>query len=1007
MAISLPFMVASVIGISIGHQELYVREGTITSFLCPPIKIETISGAAAAEGFELSKQIVQEGSVLVKNDAQTLPFDKSNKNLAVFGHGAVDWIIGGSGSGQVIKEKGIDNILFLDALDHYGVSYYSPLIQAYRDWYSPLGNVDSLNQFYEDYYRLYEPRLSDASVYSNSLKSEVEGFSDTAVVVISRRAGETEDPPRHQNKVKPDAVDSSRDYLQISTEEEELLTYVGSKFEHVCVIINSTNTMELGFLDTIPGLDACLIVGATGTRGAEEIPYLLYGDHCPSGRTVDTYPYDFAYNVNYGYSGLENIHHFTGANHLYPSPSSPSKPKKDRNAGVPTTQSPSYVDYAEGIYVGYKWFETADAEGYWDKAPYQGYDKVVQFPFGYGLSYTSFDWEVTEVSPALGSHITNMDEISIKVMVKNTGEVAGKDVIEAYVTPPYVENGIEKSTVNLVAIAKTPLIKPGEESEVELKIPVKDFESYDCYDKNGNGHAGYELEQGDYEVTLRQDAHRVKKVKMNGKDETDARLSYSVASTIIIDNDEVTGNKVENRFTGANTEGGISIDGSDSGANIPYISRASFPALSSFVAPSDRPLGGNLEAWNIYSPSQAQEWDNKAGKDFLGRDIPSSGPTWGANTGAYPLFASGGKITELGYELGMDYANPTWDKVLDSVPMNQAVALMNSGAFGSAVLDAVKKPVSVDHDGPSQICSFNAGDDPGTGFPCASVLTQTFSPILAYQFGINYGKEMSAKGQDGAYAFGCNIHRSPFQGRNYEYMSEDGSLTAIILSNVIRGLKNTGKYSFLKHLVVAESEYERESMYTFLTEQALREIYLKPFQKVIQDAGCVGIMSSYNRIGGIWTGGSEHLIEGIVRYEWGFHGAIVTDYADNPQFMNGAQSGRAGGNLGLETSFNKVSGFANPDTSSSPRLQWRVREATKQTLFMILSCRYQNRVYNQSSDAGGQVVSYSSLASWEWWKPALTSVEVMLGVGIAIGLYFIFKPWKGKDPFKKNGGDEQ
>ena len=992
-----PLMLAFAIGLGIGNKFLYSIEGTITGFLCPPVKIEQLSDNNAAEGFDLAKQVVQEGAVLVKNDDNTLPLNSSNKKINVFGHGSVDWIIGGSGSGQVIKESGIDNILFFDALDHYGVEYNTELKDMYTRFYAPIGTADSLHQFYQAYYKLYEPSISDTSYYTSSLLNNAKNFSDTALVVISRRAGETNDPPREQYKAKPVSTDSSRHYLEISTEEEGMLRYVGENYNHVVVIINSTNAMELDFLKTIPGLDACLIVGATGTRGAEQIPYILYGDNAyPSGRTVDTYPYSFKYNVNYGYTGLENIHHYANGSNLYPHGVS-------RNAGVEYTDSPSYVDYAEGIYVGYKWFETADAEGYWDNAPYNGYDNVVQFPFGYGLSYTTFSWEVTEISPAIGSSITNETEISIKVNVKNTGEFfKGKDVVEAYITAPYTPGGIEKSYVSLVGVQKTIELAPGEESVVELKINAKEFESYDCYDANNNGFKGYELEEGTYQLKLMSNAHTIKKVKMNGSSDVDAIINYEVDDDILVRNDEVTGNDVKNRFTGEDAEGGVSIDGSDSNSNINYIHRNKFNEinLDTFVAPSDRDITPNVSKWNIYDKSEADEWDNRT-TDIFGNPIPNVAPSWNVDSGnpKYKLY-NNGIPTELGLKLGKDYDDPDWESVLDSITFSEAVSVLNSGSFGSSAMSSIGKPKTYDYDGPSQVRSFNAGSDPGTGFPCASVVAQTFSTDLAYKFGLNYGKEMSAKGVDGAYAFGCNIHRSPFQGRNYEYLSEDGMLSGLLLSSEVRGLYNTGKYSFLKHLVVAECEHEREAMYTWLTEQSLREIYLKPFQIATQTSHLVGIMSSYNRLGGIWTGGSEHLIEGVLRHEWGFKGAIDTDYADHPQFMNGAHSLRAGGNLCMATSISQ-NGHATPTTSSGARIQLRMREAVKQILFMTLTVKYQNQQYNINGDPNEQIISYQSLASWVWWKPALTALDIAVGAGILIGLYLIFVP-KPKKETKPN-----
>lgn len=686
----------------------------------------------------------------------------------------------------------------------------------------------------------------------------------------------------------------------------------------------------------------------------------------------------------------DNIHHYSNGFSLYPNGVS-------RNAGVQYTNSPSYVDYVEGVYLGYKWFETADHVGYWDQSPYQGYDKVVQFPFGHGLTYTEFSWEVESVSPSNNSEITNNSEINIRVKVTNEGDVAGKDVIEAYVTAPYYDGGIEKPYVSLVGVTKTPEIKPHESLSVTLTIQAKDFESYDCYDKNTNGFKGYELEEGVYALKLMEDAHKVKKVTMGGENNVDAIINYNVSSTIKVSHDEVTGSKVENRFTGANAEGGISIDGSDSNANIAFISRTNFPSLSNFKAPNDRAITDNVKAYNKYTTEQANTWDN-ASTDMFGNRVSTTKPTFGSGAGSKKLF-SNGSVTELGLRLGADYDSDEWNAVLDTIPLDQCVSLLNSGSFGSAAVDAVGKAKSDNRDGPAQVRSFNGGGGkPGTGFPCETVLAQTFSPDLAYKYGLNYGKEMNASGVDGAYAFGCNIHRSPFQGRNYEYMSEDGMLTGILLTKMVTGLQNTGKYCFLKHLAIAECEHEREAMYTWLTEQSLREIYLKPFKKVVQEGNCLAMMTSYNRIGGIWTGGSEHLIQGILRYEWGFKGGIVTDYADHREYMNGAQAYRAGSNLGMNTSFNGVSGFSNPSSSSSARLLNRVREATKQILYMEVAARYQNQQYNINGDPDNQIISYSSIASWVWWKPTVIAIQVMVLGGTLLAGYFIFRP----KPIKRN-----
>lgn len=996
-AITIPLMVGLEIGLSIGKGILYDYEDTIDAYLCPPIAIGLIANddEGVDEGLELSKEVVREGSVLVKNDG-VLPLSRSNKNVAVLGHGAVDWVVGGSGSGQVRLENGKDRIMLLKALRDYGINYASNVIDYYQTLpTTPIrygnegGIVYSLQDtFVDDYFWLYEPSVSDYQAILNSAKS----YSDTAIIVLSRRAGETVDPPKHQNKFIQHVTDNSRHYLEISTEEEELLTFAGANFDKTIVLINSTNAMELDFLDTIPGLDACLIVGGTGNRGAAEIPYILYGESNPSGRTVDTYPYDFSFNVNDGYSGWEGIKHYSNGTDLYPH-------GVKRNAGMGYyTDSPSYMDYAENIYVGYKWFETADAEGYWNtfSSPYgSGYEGVVQFPFGYGLSYTTFDWELIGTSIPLNRPIVNTDKISLQVQVTNTGTVKGKDVVEIYVEAPYTPGGIEKSSVSLVGAAKTPYIESGESATVTIDINVKDFESYDCYDANNNDFKGYELEAGTYKVKLMTDSHRVKTMTVLGEKDVEGVLNYTVAEDILVDKDEVTLNTVENRFTGEAAEGGISIDGSDSNANIPFIHRNEFSAinLSTFVAPDDREITSNVRVYNTYTQALANAWDAQT-VDSVGRAVPTTAPNWG---GSPTLLFNKGSANELGLELGNNFNDERWEDVLDGVPFGEALALVNSGSFGSAAMPSVGKPKNSDYDGPSQVRGFNAGDDVGTGFPCATVFAQTFNTDLSYKFGLQYGKEMTAKGVDGAYAFGCNIHRSPFQGRNYEYLSEDGFLTGLMLCGEVRGLYNTGKYSFLKHLVCAESENEREAMYTWLTEQSLREIYLRPFHMVIENEECVGIMSSYNRVGGIWAGGSEHLIDGVLRYEWNFKGGIVTDYADNPIYMNGGQSLRAGSNLGMHTK-TTAGGIASPSMSSSPRLQHRMRHAVKQILYMTLHVQYQNKIYNETSE--DEIISFPSLQSWSWWRPAVTAIEVVLAGGIVFVLYLVLKPDFGKI-FKK------
>ncbi len=965
-------------------------------------------------GQELSEQIIKEGSVLVKNNG-VLPLSLDEvSQVNVFGHAAIDWVYGGSGSGQVLPENNnpAENIDFLKALELYGVSYNPSIISMYRKFAAPFGDIGSINNNYDAFYRLAEPSISDTNYYTSALLTDAKNYSDTVFVVIGRHAGETEDPTRVQYKVNAKtAMDTSRHYLEISTEEEEMLKYVGENFENVIVIVNSTNTMELDFVDTIPGIDACLVVGATGTRAAKAIPSVLYGEVSPSGRFTDTYAYDMASNINFKRTSAAGIGHYTGASDMYPTGAG-------SNAGGTRRDAPAFIDYIEGIYLGYKWYETADVEGIWDsysreildendnKITVNGYESVVQYPFGFGLSYTSFEWTVESLSIPEGSEINRESKISITLSVSNVGDAAGQDVIEIYLTPEYRRGEIEKAHVNLVAFAKTSVINPGEQQTLTVTVDVEDLACYDAYDLNKNGNKGYELDAGSYQLKLMTDSHSVKTVDFTGgASDVDGIITYNVSETINFLVDNVTGNPVTNKFTGEDAIDGVSLDGSDSNQNIGFISRAAFPNPYEIADVANREMADNVKEFNQYTKDQASAWDN-AETDIFGNPVHNEEVLWNQTAGVLEYDGvrytacvgsdgkakvyKDGKITDLGLLLGSDYDHPLWDVVLSQITFSEAVELIHAGNFGNAAIPSVGKPKLTDHDGPSQVRSFNAGAQRGTGFPCSTVLGQTWNKSLAYSFGINYGKEMGVQGiaMDGTYGFGANLHRSAWGGRNYEYFSEDGFLAGTMLAEQVRGLTNTGKYCYLKHLVLYETEHERDSMYTWCTEQALREIYLKPFKKAIQNGGCVGIMSSYNRIGNVWTGGSEALIQGVIRNELGFCGTVVTDYVDSwsREFMSIEDAVRAGGdiNLGQRTSALDT-GF-----NATNRIEHQAKEVCHHVLYMFLSPLHANAEYNESDDVE-QITVGAVIEPWIWWKLALIDLDILVGVGCVYWLYFILR----------------
>ena len=975
----------------------------VTAFLCGYGADSEEMTAARQESAALADQIVGEGIVMVQNENDTLPLSKTeDARVNVFGWSSTQWVYGGSGSGQV-QQPGdeAEPVGILEALESADIEYNTELTDMYRSYLAerPYASTGALNSWNYQFSRLYEPSIDDTRYYSQSLLSNAEAYSDTAIVVIGRVSGESNDQPKVQYKGAFDRTahdngtddkDTTRTYLEISTEEEALLEYVGAHYDKVVVLINALNTFELGFMETIEGLDACLIVGGTGWTGATAIPKVLYGDLSPSGHVVDTYAYALESYASYANSGgYEGENYYTNAtDDLYP------MTVTNGNVGDNTTpyEGVAYVDYVEGIYIGYKWFETADEEGYWDGVSNEygeGYEGVVQYPYGYGLSYTEFSWEVIDISAGSGATLGADDEITITVRVTNEGDVAGQDVVQLYYTPPYIEGEIEKASVNLADFARTQILEPDEYEDLTLSFSVYDMASYDCYDRNENGFAGHELDAGTYLVSLRSDAHTTHDL-LNTPNSvvTDPVIEYEIEAAEY-PTDPVTGNEVSNKFTGEDAIDGISIDGSDSGADIQWLTRGDFEGtFPSELAPA-REMTQNLIDTNLYTEEDANAWVD-----------PTDEPvTFDADNGlSITTTDEEGNtvVSELGLELGADYDDPRWDDLLDQLNKEEGLTLVLNGYAANGAVPSIGKPATVDLDGPAQIGSFGMAMmyGTGTGFPCATVLGQTFNKNLAYDFGLSLGREGVTMGINGWYGPAINLHRSAFGGRNFEYYSEDSYQMGIMCAEAVRGAKNAGMYSYLKHLVLYEQEWNRDGIYTWLTEQTLREIYLRPFQIAIQEGGATGIMSSYNRIGAIWAGGSEALLsnEGVLRGEWGFRGAVLTDYCDHHVYMNGDHQFRAGGDLWMSGVY--FPGWGEPaeldyETESNTFNQ-RLREAVKNNTYMYLNAQYANSIYNAAEDTV-PITGGTKTDVFPWWIPVLVVLDVVVVAGCAVWIFFAFR----------------
>lgn len=909
-----------------------------------------------AKGEETAYDVQAEGTVLVKNNG-VLPLRKTKvSNVNVFGWASTNWLASGSGSAQTV---GINTDL-LAALNESGFAYNTELADMYESFMASNPYKDALHNYAEKTCRLYEPSISDANYYTEEMLANALDFSDTAIVVLGRYSGESIDCPRVQYKITETekgkceetdvVVDDSRTFLDISTEEEALLKYVAENYENVIILMNNTNQMNLSFLEDIDGIDACLVTGTTGINAAAAIPAILSGKVNPSGRLTDTYAYDFATSSTYANSGEEGEGMYTNADGLYPADGVTTNP----NVGdSPLYEGVSYVDYVEGIYVGYKWYETADAEGFWDEVDNQygkGYEGVVQFPFGYGLSYTTFTQEIVETHPTdlkkltdensvpfehyLSSNLEDYGyllkdtEVEITVKVTNTGDVAGKEVVQLYYTAPYTKGGIEKSHVELCGFAKTDLLQPGESQEVTITFPVEDMASYDCYDANANGFAGYELEAGDYVIKVMKNAHELAGENTSVTFHAPINIQYPTSAQ--------TGAEVTNKFTGEEAVDGVSIDGSDSNANITYLTRADFKETFPVELAPNRAMTDNIADLNLYLEEDANAFIDDTDADIV----------TGEDNGLL-LYDKNG-FTELGLELGGNYNSEKWDAVLDQMTLDEMKNLVLHGYTKTMEAASVGKIQTKDYDGPAQMGGFaNCIQGETTGFPNATVIAQTWNTELAYNFGLIEGAQAGELGIEGWYAPAANMHRTPFGGRNYEYYSEDEFISGRMAAKTVEGSLDAGTYCYMKHLIAYEQDSMRDSLYTWMTEQALREIYLKPFQIAIEEGGLTGIMTSYNRLGAIWAGGSYALMTGVVRDEFGFQGTIITDYSDHQNFMIMDQALRAGGDLWMD---GFVMGDFTYETESNSFKQ-ELRRACKNILYMWTNAGYENAQYNAITDS--------------------------------------------------------
>lgn len=807
-----------------GPLSTLLNNATITKY--------TLSDATVSKANELAKDVQSEAVTLLKNDDSNLPL--SGKKVNVFGWGSTNPVYGGTGSGSMSKQY--KTVSLLDGMKQAGLKTNTELSKLYTDYRKDRPEV---GMFAQDWTLPEVP----AKQYSDKLVSDAKDFSDEAVVVLTRVGGEGADLPTDMKAKGITYKNNSKDYddfqkgesfLQLSKTERDMIDLVTSNFKKVTLVYNGANTFQFDFLNDYPQIQSVVWCPPAGQTGFSALGEVLAGETNPSGKTSDTFLKDLTKSVSYN-----NFGKFEYTNMA-------DKAAKYKGfTGDDVTAIPGFVNYSEGIYVGYKFYETASDEGLIN------YDDTVAFPFGYGLSYTSFDQKLDSVKYKGG-------KVTVTATVTNTGDKAGKDVVEVYYNPPYTDGGIEKASKNLAGFEKTKELQPGESQKVTVKFDDDDMASYDY-----KGAKAYVLEKGDYDISIQSDSHHMIDHK-----------AITVKDTVTYDSDSNTHN-------GDKTVATNQFD--DVVGDVTYLSRADHFAnyKEATAAPTNFEMSDKAkETFYNNSNYDPKKFDKDSDKM----------PTTGAKNGL--------KLSDM---YGKDYDDADWDKLLDQLTFDDMDNLIANGGYGTQAVKSVGKIQLTDADGPASLNNNFTGVG-SIGFPASTAFACTWNKDLAKQFGEMIGDMAHDMHVAGWYAPAMNIHRNAFSGRTFEYFSEDSLLSGVMASSEISGAKSKGVYSFMKHFALNDQETKRtEMLCTWTNEQAMREIYLKPFEMSVKEGGAQAVMSSFNYIGNTYAGADSALLQTVLRGEWGFKGFVLTDYFGGYGYQNADQEVRAGNDSMLAT----------------------------------------------------------------------------------------------------------
>ena len=853
----------------------------------------TLSDETNEEAAEVAEEIMEDGIVLLKNES-LLPLNETKK-LNIFGWESINPAYGGAGSGGI--NDLYDIVSLNQGLENAGFSINQELV----DFYNNYGADNPEMSIQKQSWTLPEPPVD---TYSDELIKSAKEYSDVAVVVLSRKAGEGHnDIPMDVRKAAYDNNSDEYDdfpegehYLQLSQTERDMVDMVCSNFDNVIVVYNGANQFELGFADEYPQIKSVVWCPGTGNVGFNALGKVFSGEVNPSGKTPDTFIYDMT--TAPWWNNAEKTEYTNLADMAV----------EGMNAGTAQVYAPAFTNYVEGIYVGYKYYETAAQEGAID------YDKTVQYPFGYGLSYTEFEQKMGELEEKDG-------QISVDVEVTNTGDVAGKDVVEVYYKPPYTNGGIEKSSANLIEFAKTDLLQPGESQIVTVTFSIEDMASYD-----ENNAKAYVLEKGDYVISINSDSHTVLDQK-----------TYTADKDVVY--------KEENKRASDDTAATNVFE--DAKGDVTYLSRADHFANyeEATAAPASAELGEPyVSEYHLNSNFDKTTYLND--EDVM--------PTTGADNGL-----------TLADMRDADYDDPRWEKLLDQLTVDEMANMIAMAGYQTAAMDSVGKVATLDFDGPAAINNNFTGVG-SIGFPIEVVVASTWNKELAQAWGECMGKISQEMGAEGWYAPGMNTHRTAFGARNYEYFSEDGVLAGNMGANAVEGARKYGVYSYIKHFALYEGNAKMVSVWS--NEQAIREIYLKPFEISVKQGGANAVMVSWSFLGDKWTGECSNLMNTVLRDEWGFRGMALTDFFRNNGhgFMN-ADAALANGVDAMLSTFNgEENNVANPE---HPTSVLQMRNACKNVMYTVVS----SWAYDGEHEKTGM----------ENWKKAGIGIDIVIALFMA------------------------